>query len=70
MGLEQHDRYKELKLLQDADLIVAECRDLIARHGLDPALAREVVAKAMVGEQPLPLVGAGGAVKSGQAARA
>ena len=41
--------------MQDADLIVAECRELIAEHGLDPALARDVVAKAMVGEQPLPL---------------
>ncbi|HZT49173.1 MAG TPA: (Fe-S)-binding protein [Hyphomicrobiaceae bacterium] len=70
MGLQQHDRYKELKLLQDADLIVAECRDLIAQHALDAALAREVVAKAMLGEQPLPLVGAGGAAKSAQVARA
>jgi hypothetical protein len=70
MGLEQHDRYKELKLLQDADLIVAECRDLIAQHALDAALARDVVAKAMLGEQPLPLVGAGGAAKSAQVARA
>lgn len=55
MGLEQHDRFKELKLLQDADLVVAECGDLIAKHNLDPKLARDVVAKAMLGEQPLPL---------------
>ena len=57
MGLAQHDRFKELKMLQDADLIVAECRDLIAEHSLDPEQAREVVAKAMLGEQPLPLLG-------------
>jgi Fe-S oxidoreductase len=57
MGLYRHDRYKELKIMQDADLIVAECRDLIAEHALDPELARDVVAKAMLGEQPLPLVG-------------
>jgi Fe-S oxidoreductase len=55
MGLHRQDRFKQLKLLQDVDLIVAECRDLIAGHRLDPALARDVVAKAMVGEQPLPL---------------
>jgi Fe-S oxidoreductase len=57
MGLYRHDRFKELKIMQDADLIVAECRDLIAEHSLDPALARDAVAKAMLGEQPLPLMG-------------
>jgi Fe-S oxidoreductase len=57
MGLRQPDRYKELKLLQDADLIMAECRDLIAEHTLDPTKAREVVVKAMLGDQPLPLQG-------------
>jgi heterodisulfide reductase subunit D len=55
MGLQQHDRFKELKLMQDADLIVAECQDLIAEHQLDSALARAVVVNAMLGEQPLPL---------------
>lgn len=57
MGLHRHDRYKELKLTQDADLIVRECSELIAAHALDPALAREVVVKAMLGDQPLPLKG-------------
>jgi hypothetical protein len=57
MGLCRHDRFKELKIMQDADLIVAECRDLIAEHSLDPELARGVVAKAMLGEQPLALAG-------------
>jgi Fe-S oxidoreductase len=42
MGLHRHDRFKELKIMQDADLIVAECRDLIAEHSLDPELARGV----------------------------
>jgi heterodisulfide reductase subunit D len=27
MGLQRHDRYKELKLLQDADLIISECSE-------------------------------------------
>jgi heterodisulfide reductase subunit D len=55
MGLQQPDRYKELKLLQDADQIVDECRDLISRHGLDAGAARAVIAKAMLGDQPLAL---------------
>jgi heterodisulfide reductase subunit D len=55
MGLHRHDRYKELKIAKDADLIVSECGDLIARHMLDPRLARDVVLKAMLGDQPLPL---------------
>jgi heterodisulfide reductase subunit D len=57
MGLRQSDRYKELKLLQDADLIMAECGELIAEHALDPDGAREVVVRAMLGDQPLPLQG-------------
>jgi heterodisulfide reductase subunit D len=55
MGLSHHDRHKELKITQDADLILRECADLIAGHALDPAVAREVVVKAMLGDQPLPL---------------
>jgi heterodisulfide reductase subunit D len=55
MGLHRDDRYKQLKLMQDADQIVAECGDLIARHALDGAAARNVVAKGMLGDQPLPL---------------
>ena len=55
MGLHRHDRYKELKIMQDADQIVAECRDLIAKHSLDPAVARNVMVKGMLGDQPLPL---------------
>jgi Fe-S oxidoreductase len=58
MGLAEHDRYKELKITQDADLIVAECRDMIAAHALDAGVAREVVINAMLGDQPLPLQGA------------
>jgi Fe-S oxidoreductase len=56
MGLHQHDRFKQLKVMQDADQIVAECSDLIMRHGLDADTARGVVVKAMLGDQPLPLM--------------
>src|SRR5258708_6073618 len=55
MGLHRQDRYKQLKILQDADQIVSECGDLIAQHALDPGKARDVVVKAMLGDQPLPL---------------
>jgi heterodisulfide reductase subunit D len=55
MGLHREDRYKQLKLMQDADQIVSECRDLIAQHALDAGAARSVVAKGMLGDQPLPL---------------
>ncbi|MBV9458578.1 MAG: 4Fe-4S dicluster domain-containing protein [Bradyrhizobium sp.] len=57
MGLHRHDRYKELKLTQDAELILDECADLINANAVDPVLAREVVIKAMLGDQPLPLMG-------------
>jgi heterodisulfide reductase subunit D len=56
MGLRREDRYKRLKIMQDADMIVAECRDLLAEHKLDAAAAREVVITAMLGEQPLALL--------------
>ena len=57
MGLHQHDRFKQLKVMQNADQIVAECSDLIVRHGLNADTAREVVVNAMLGDQPLPLKG-------------
>jgi Fe-S oxidoreductase len=58
MGFAHEDHYKHLKITQDADAIMAECTDLIAAHGLDPVVARNVVINGMIGDQPLPLVGA------------
>jgi heterodisulfide reductase subunit D len=55
MGLHREDRHKQLKIMQDADQIVSECGDLIAQHALDAGKARDVVVKAMLGDQPLPL---------------
>lgn len=55
MGLHHADDFKRLKIMQDADAIVADCHDLIAAYGLNPATAREIVASAMLAEQPLPL---------------
>jgi Fe-S oxidoreductase len=55
MGLHHDDHFKRLKIMQDADAIVADCKDMIAAYQIDPAFAREVVVKAMLNEQPLPL---------------
>ena len=57
MGLHREDRYKQLKIMQDADQIISECGDMIAKHALDAGMARDVVVKAMLGDQPLPLNG-------------
>ena len=40
MGMHHDDHYKRLKMLQDADAIMADCSDLSAQHGLDPETAR------------------------------
>ncbi|RWL44882.1 MAG: (Fe-S)-binding protein [Mesorhizobium sp.] len=57
MGLHHHDRYKELKVMQDADQIVNECSDLISKHSLDPEDAHDLVVRVLLGEQPFPLQG-------------
>jgi Fe-S oxidoreductase len=54
MGLAYPDHYKRLKVLQDVDLIMAECRDLLAHHGIADEAAR-ISIKAMLDDQPLPL---------------
>jgi len=55
MGLHRQDRYKQLKLMQDANQIVAECQDLIAQHALDAGAARSIVVASLLCDQPLPL---------------
>jgi hypothetical protein len=55
MGLHHDGDFKRLKIMQDADAIVADCREMLGHYGIDPAKAREVVVKAMLAEQPLPL---------------
>jgi heterodisulfide reductase subunit D len=56
MGFSYPDHYKRLKVLQDVDLIITECRDLLAHHGIADEAAR-VSIKAMLDDQPLPLQG-------------
>ncbi len=55
MGLPTTTGFKRLKIMQDADAIVADCKDMLAARNIDPAQAREIVIKAMLSEQPLPL---------------
>ena len=57
MGLHHDDDFKRLKIMQDADAIVADCKDMLDAYRIDPAMARTVVVKAMLNEQPLALVG-------------
>jgi len=56
MGVHYDDHFKRLKMMQDADAIFADCRDLVEKHGLDPSTTR-VAIKAMLAEQPAPLRG-------------
>ena len=61
MGLSEEDVYKRLKIMQDADAILADCQDLIAQHRLNAEEARDIVVKGMLADQPLPLRGPAGA---------
>ena len=67
MGFRQEDHYKNLKIKQDVDAIVADTADLMKRHGVDLDTARRVIVNGMLGDQPLPL--RGGPVQTGNAAR-
>jgi Fe-S oxidoreductase len=57
MGLHRDDHFKRMKMMQDADAILADCRDLVEAHGLDVEATRAAI-KAMLDEQPAPLRGA------------
>ncbi len=57
MALHHDDHFKRLKVLQDTDAILADCRDLIEQHGLDVESTRQAI-EAMLDEQPVPLRGA------------
>jgi heterodisulfide reductase subunit D len=56
MGLHEDDHYKRLKIMQDADAILADCQDLVNKHGLDVETTRLAI-KSMLAEQPAPLRG-------------
>jgi hypothetical protein len=54
MGLHRDDHFKRLKMMQDADAILADCRDRVDAHGLDVEATRAAIV-AMLDEQPAPL---------------
>jgi len=56
MGLHYDDHFKRLKIMQDAEAILADCADLVREHGLDPDTTRLAI-QAMLEEQPAPLRG-------------
>jgi heterodisulfide reductase subunit D len=56
MGLHHDDDFKRLKIMQDADAILADCQDLVQKHGLDVGTTRLAI-QGMLDEQPAPLRG-------------
>ena len=58
MGIRREDHFKRLKKMQDADAILADVMDLVEEHGLKLDEVRQVIARDLLGEQPLPLRGA------------
>lgn len=54
LGLFREDLFKRMKLMQDADAIMADARDMIETHGLNADEVREVILSDIIGEQKLP----------------
>jgi len=55
MGLDRPDMFKRLKLMQDADAIVADCQAMIETHAMDAEEVRDAVVTYLLGDQILPL---------------
>lgn len=55
MGVERRDLFKQWKIMQDVDRVLAEIDDRVDAAGLDVETVREVLAAHLLGEQPLPL---------------
>jgi len=55
MGVDRPDLFKQWKMMQDVDRVLAETATQIAAAGLDLDTVREVMATAILGEQPLPV---------------
>lgn len=54
LGLTRPDLFKQYKLMQDVDAIMAAAADQIAAHDLDPEEVRDVILADLIGEQILP----------------
>jgi hypothetical protein len=55
IGVEKPDLFKQWKMMQDIDRILAEVATHAAAAGLDLESVREVLLANMLGEQPLPI---------------
>ena len=55
LGVQQPDLFKQWKVMQDVDRILAELGDRVEAAGLDLEAVREAMAAHILGEQPLPL---------------
>jgi hypothetical protein len=55
MGVERPDLFKQWKMMQDVDRVLAEASAQIASAGLDVETVRDVMVAHILGEQPLPL---------------
>ena len=53
MGLDRPDLFKKLRLMQDADLIMAETVATLSENGLDPEEVRSVILDQLIAEQVL-----------------
>jgi len=55
MGIHRDDLFKQWKIMQDVDRVLAEVAGQAATAGLDLESVREVLVAHMLGEQPLPV---------------
>ena len=55
MGIEKTDLFKQWKMMQDVDRVLAEVAGPAQAAGLDLESVREVLVAHMLGEQPLPV---------------
>jgi heterodisulfide reductase subunit D len=55
MGVSRPDLFKQWKMMQDVDRVLADLGDRPEAVGLDPDTVREVLLAHILGEQPLPL---------------
>jgi len=55
MGIEKTDLFKQWKMMQDVDRVLAEVAKQATAVGLDLESVREVLVAHMLGEQPLPV---------------
>jgi len=55
MGFQYVDQFKRLKHMQDIDLIIQDCQDLIDQHSLKTDDVRQVITRDIIDSQCLPI---------------